>query len=566
MATRKTLKLNNSNTELRYANWLKMVIDLIAPKNLYLFAGRATGKTSDIMAERSQDIVFDMPRAPFALVGDTYMNLVTNVCKALFEGWQRKQWIEDIHYVVDKAPPTHFKKPYNRLISYKHTISVFNGCTFNLVSMDRPSTGAGNSYVHLFGDESKYLKKEKLNKLTPAIRGDYIRFGHSPYYRGQTFTSDSANPMHNEDDWMYDMEKAMNKKQILQILDCAFILNDIRKEHYIAFNEQNSVELEKVNKKLERWEERFRKIRKNSTFFYVVSSYVNADILTEEFFDDLYKDLEIEEYKISVLSIRSKLEPGAMFYGNLDKHHFFDDGYNYDYYDKFSLTETIKEISSGLRYVQHDQPLEAGVDFGNMMSMYIGQEQEHVDRGLKFFYTLSPEWIRHLADKFIAFFAPHQAKILKMRYDRAGNNYNEANEDLASKLKNAIQTDEYGKPTGWHVILESRNQRNVTHQEEFDLCVEMMGETNRNLPKLLIDKHNCREVKSSLEKAPLKRNSKGMIEKDKSSEKTLPLKKLPMESTNPSDAFKYYICKPKYLAIVKNKNASHSYTAKIRGR
>lgn len=518
------------------------------------------------MAERSQDIIFDMPRAPFAFVGDTYMNLQTNVVKSFLEGWQRKKWIEDIHYVVDKAPPNHFKKPYNRLLSYKHTISVFNGCTFNLVSMDRPSSGAGNSYVHLFGDESKYLKKEKLNKLTPAIRGDYIRFGHSPYYRGQTFTSDSANPTQREDDWMYEMEKAMDKKQILQILDCAFILNDIRKEYYIAFNQKDSSELEKINKKIERWEERFRKIRKNSTFFHVSSSYVNADILTEEFFADLYKDLELDEYKISVLSIRATLSPGAMFYGNLNEKHFFDDGYNYDYYDKYSLNDNIVETSAGLRYLQHDQPLEAGVDFGNMMSMYIGQEQGHVDRGLKFLYTLTPEWIRHLADKFTTFFEPHQHKILKIRYDRSGNNYNEANEDLASKLKNAIQVTEDGKPTGWIVILESRNQRNVTHQEEYDLCNDMMGETNRNLPKLLIDKYNCREIKGSLESAPLKRNSKGKIEKDKSSEKTLPLNQLPMKSTNPSDAFKYYICKPKYLAIVKNKNAPHSYTAKIRGK
>ena len=190
--------------------------------------------------------------------------------------------------------------------------------------MDRPSTGAGDSYIHLFGDEAKYLKKEKLNKLMPAVRGNYIQFGHSPYYLGKTFTSDAANPMQNEDDWMYEMEKTMDKKQILLILDCAFALNEIKIEYYNAFNARDENALVNIKKKMERWEERYRKVRKNSTFFYVVSSYVNANILTTEYFDNLYEELGLDEFKISVLSIRATLDPGAMFYGNLCSEHFFD--------------------------------------------------------------------------------------------------------------------------------------------------------------------------------------------------------------------------------------------------
>lgn len=564
MSTRKKIKINSENSEIRYANWLKMVIDLIAPTSLYLFAGRGTGKTSDILAERSQDIIFDMPRAPFAFVGDTYVNLQTNIIKLFLEGWQRKKWVEDIHYVVDKAPPDHFIKPFNRMLSYKHTISVFNGCTFNLVSMDRPSTGAGNSYVHLFGDEAKYLNKDKLNKLTPAIRGDYIRFGHSPFYLGHSFTSDVANPIQGEYDWMYDMKKEMDKKKILKILDCGLTLNDIRKEYYVAYNEKDEKKLVKIKTKLERWEERYKLIRENSIFFYIASSYVNADILTDEYFNKLYQTLELEEYKISVLSMRATLEPGAMFYGNLSEKHFFDDGYNYDYYDKFGLLDSIEETSAGLKYIRHNEVLEAGVDFGNMMSMLIGQRQGNIERGLKFIYTLSPEWIKQLGSKFVKYFKYHQCKVLHMRYDRSGNNYNEANEDLASKLKQAIEYDEYGNFTGWQVNLMSRGQRNVTHQEEYDLCNELMSGANIALPQLLIDKHNCKEVKSSMELAPLKRNDKNKIEKEKKSEKTLPLSRLPMESTNASDAFKYYICKPEYLLILKNKYHTHNYTAKIR--
>jgi hypothetical protein len=50
----------------------------------------------------------------------------------------------------------------------------------------------------------------------------------------------------------------------------------------------------------------------------------------------------------------------------------------------------------------------------------------------------------------------------------------------------------------------------------------------------------------------MEKDSKGAIKKIKKREK-LPLPRLPMESTNMSDAFKYLICRKKYLNLVKHK-------------
>jgi len=101
--------------------------------------------------------------------------------------------------------------------------------------------------------------------------------------------------------------------------------------------------------------------------------------------------------------------------------HFYDDGYNYDFYDQFSLKSNITQTSEGLRYIQHDRLLEAGFDAGNMMSMVFGQEQGREYRVLKNMYVITPEWIRELADQFLLFFAPHRRKILQLYYDRAAN-------------------------------------------------------------------------------------------------------------------------------------------------
>ncbi len=556
------MKINKSNTEIRHTNWLKMVIDLVAPKFLYLIAGRGAGKTSDILAERSIDISYDMPGAPLALVGDTYLNLQKNVIQTLLEGWERLGWSEAKgktigHYVLDQQPPDYFKKPYSRLRSYKHTISIINGTNYKLVSMDRPSTGAGGNYVHLLGDEVKYFKEAKLKKLTPAIRGNAMRFGHSTYYRGRTFTTDYPDATSIfEDDWILKMKKNMNKKQILDILDCALVLNDIRIEYKEAEDADNKEKLPLIQRKIERWEERYQKIRRNSTLFYIASSFINVDNLTVGYFIEQFETLEFEDYKTTILSMKPRLAKGAMFYGNLSETHFYIDGYNYDYYDRFGLKENITQSSMGLRYIRTHDKLEAGVDFGNMTSMAIGQEQWPYYRIIKNQYVLTPQWIDDLGRQFTSFFESHANKELDMYYDRAANTYNKQKQDLASKLKFYIEhyIDSAGrrKTTGWKVNLMSKGQGNITHTEEYDLMHDIMTGNVPGLPKLLIDQFECKELKSSLELAPVEKDTKGNIKKVKKSE-SLPVNRLPMESTNFSDAFKYLICRKKYLDISKAK-------------
>lgn len=551
MTLKRKIDSSQEDVEFRYANWLKQVIDLVAPKNLYAYIGRAGGKTTDILAERSMEIVYDMPGAYFAWVADTYLNAIKNVIPSLVEGWKNKGWIEGVHFVVDEQPPAHFLKPYKKPLNYKHTLSTFNGCLFKLVSMDRPSTGAGDSYQHLFGDEAKYLKEKKLNKLTPAIRGESVRFFKSPYYRGHSFTSDLANPMQGEDDWMWKMAKKMDKERIELILQCSFVVQDIKKELYHTKKEESQVKVKLVEKKLERWEERLRVLRKNSTFFYVASSYINADILTIEFFEDLFATLDFEEAAVSVLSIKPRLEKGARFYINLDETHFYDDGISYPgFYDKLSLKDTIKESCVGLKYLDSKYPIEAGFDAGNQMSLVTGQTQGETVRVLKNFATVTPKWIEDLAKEFLDFYEDHPTKVLELYYDRSANAYSKAKKDFATQLQKSIEESE-GKVTGWVVRLMSRDQGNITHSQEYDLCLQLMGRTNPNLPNLQIDLNNCRELKSSMELAPVVIKEIGgskSIQKDKSSEK-LKLSLLIMKSTNLSDAFKYFICRPEWLRI-----------------
>ncbi|MEI6436781.1 MAG: hypothetical protein WCP32_18300 [Bacteroidota bacterium] len=124
-----------------------------------MYGGRGIAKNTDILSKRAIDIIYDMPRGSFAFVSDTYVNLMTNIIPAILLGWEgRMKFLENYHFVVDTEPPANWKKPLVKTFSFKHSISTFNGCKFFLTSLDRPSTNAGISVVHHFGDESKFFE------------------------------------------------------------------------------------------------------------------------------------------------------------------------------------------------------------------------------------------------------------------------------------------------------------------------------------------------------------------------------------------------------------------------
>lgn len=527
----------------QYANWLSMAIELVQPKNLYLIAGRATAKTSEIIAQRSLNIQYDMPHSQQVFVADTYTNALRNIVPTLLEGWERKGWKLGRDYVTDQRPLAHFKSCYKPTDSFKHTISTKMGVRLILGSLDQPSGLAGNSFQHQFGDEGRLLKFQKLKKLDPAIRGEHAQFGHSVYYRGRTFTSDMPNILDGDDDWLTLQEKHMNLEQIKAAMQVGLVLNEIRCELYNAIRDRDKVKVEQLKNNLARWTERWVRVRKDSTFFYATSSFVNVDVLQEGFFRDTLKALGIEEFKSAILSLKVNITKGEKFYVNLGPHHFYEDGVNQEYYDRFKITDDFEESSRALRYIDHRQKLEAGVDFGDMCSMVTAQHRGSYLYCLKDFHTLAPESTRQLADRFLDFFKTHERKELDLYYDRSGNQYQKVRRSWAQELKDAIEK-RGGVATGWVVNLMSLNQSTIYQEEEYNFAKGLMSGANPKLPKLMIDKFQCRHLKSSLEltKTMIRTDKVGSrsIHKDKSSEK-LALHLRPMFSTNFSDAFKYLI-------------------------
>lgn len=521
--------------------------DWIDTTNFVSVGGRGVAKSTVILARRSERCVRLMPGAPLAIVANTYSNLIDNIMPAVQNGWKLDGLIEGVHYIKGKRPPEQWRRRCSVIVNdYRHVYSFWNGSVLFLGSLDNPSLLAGKSVVHLLFDETKYASDSKAARVMPILRGDAITYGRCHLYGGVTITTDMPDVTEGEYDWFFRYASEMNPERIIKIVQAASELNRLQLK-LLKLNRAGKPDIRKIariEKRIDYYEEGLLKLRKGQTFFMNVSSFVNIDILTVDYARRLYNGaLELHEFLKSVLGMRPGVRRDARFYVLFsDKHKYYD-----------GTASGVAAFSSAeLRHLDKTRPIDGGMDFGNMLSLVIGQPDGQYYRTHKNFYELPPGWFRELADQFLAFFAGHECKELNLYYDRAGNNFEKQGEDYASKIKDAIEKDASGRRTGWTVNLKSRKQSTIRQNAEFDFMHEFMRGENKKLPALLVDALNCPEMISSIEgaRAEVKyRGSVKLVAKVKKTEK-LEAKKLPRLSTNFSDAFKYLLMRREWIKAI----------------
>ena len=551
---------NNSQAERRYINQYAMVAALCMPQNFIGILGRASAKTTQFQAMRIQQAVMECPGAPFVWVCDTYSNLHKNVIPSVMEGLRFLGWEQDREYVIDRIPPVEWQRQmYNVIDKYKQVMTFWNGFTFTFVSLDRPSIGAGRSYVGLFGDEVKYWPEEKFTNIRKAVRGYRARYGASPWYRSLSLTTDMPNPNHHgEYTWVMKLAKLMDKERVKLLLQVGQQLNEARRRYVDtvgrADDQRNDRQVELAERNVQRWQQRWDELRCGTTLFLVASTLINADVLGEEFFEEELA-AGLEGINTNLLSIPEKLQKDQLFYTTLSARDFYQDGLVPEVVEQHDYG--WEEDSSALRYLMGDRPIDGGMDDGNMKSLVIGQLQGREYRVLKEFYTLPPDNERQLADRFLEYFKPHRYKLLRLYHDRAMNNYQRQGNDMARRIKQAIEEGADGRRTGWRVQLMSRGQGNIGSHQEYNFFSALLArQLQRQLFVLLIDAQACPNLKAEMEACPVvvaedKRTGRKEVRKQKKGDK-LPTNRLPQESTNLTDALKYLIMRQDWVSVWKN--------------
>jgi hypothetical protein len=520
-----------------YANDLQAKHYLLDAKNNYLITGRGGGKSTFILAQTMMRRSYDLPRATIGLVGHTFVNILEKVVPAVVKGWQSMGWIEGVHYVKGIRPPEFFVNPIWPISDYKFTISTHTGTVFVLISQDRVASANSFSLQYLVGDEVKFMNIDKLKEeVRYAIRGERLTFPDSPHLFGETFTTDM--PRLEEADWLLAYQGKVNEEQNKLIIKTALFLEALKLKRYKYQQLGNIKKLQQTDANIELIESKLRKIRRNSTFFDISSSFVNLDVIGWEQLKQWVdpKDTPIDIILSSVLSIRPK-SAQYMFYGSLTAKNFYGGEYDYTYYDRFGLTSTVIPTSDGDKDTDPMKELNCGMDFGNMCSMVVFQEKGKEIRFVKEFFVLKPENLDELADQFCMYYRNHKKKLLYYYYDRAGNKTESLSKRTqAEYFKQKVES----KREGWLVILMSKGIGDIPHARKHLLIDVILKEKDDRFPSVKINEDRCPCLKSSMQLAPLKINDKNKVEKVKTSEDRK-LSDLPMYSTNFSDAFDYPI-------------------------
>jgi hypothetical protein len=529
-----------------YLSSAQILMKLADPTFLFGELGRASGKTTHILAPRLDRVQNDMPGSCLVLGAATYKSIFDNILAGLME-YLRDTYTRGIYYEIGKQPPRHFKECATYIDDYKHTISFHNGSTVQFVSCDRPESMLGKNAAHLFIDEMLRIPKAKfMERIIPALRADRAKFGQSAYFMGITGFSSTPN-FETDEDWFLDYEKNMDIELMQCIMEMAWEL-DLRISDLemtrATFDDQKIKKLETF---VSRWQHRINEFRRGQTFYLRASSFSNLKILGIDYIENQIKSIPDEDMlNTSILSVR-KTKVKNLFWGKFGKKHIFDDSYTYRYIDTCSADMQIEQTSRNLLHCNPDLPLYLGYDPGPFSSLVVAQKnvKNKEFRIIKNFWVIHPEQQLELAKQFADFFKFHRNRQIFMHYDRAANQRNPKYRDYYEQTSDLSDSDaiilkaEIEK-YNFFLNLMSLGQGIIQYSKHYRLLNILFSQEPGKRDKILIDRNECEALISSIYHSPVKRHE-GVTMLDKSSEKKLEYKDQPYYSTQIATAAMYLI-------------------------
>ncbi len=509
-----------------YLNKMQISANLVDSRYLFAEVARGTGKTEGITGPRIVRCAYELPGEIIGLAHATYMALMSNIVPKLLSYFKTPRGEkgepllkEGIHYVVGTSKiPKHFLPSRHPIINPKHSIIFFTGAQIRLVSTDQPDSIAGSDVAHVVIEEMKHSRGAKLkSRIFPALRGGSAKAKQSHLNEGITGVSDTARVDLGEDDWFFDYEKAMDKNLIAEILTTAMHVDKA------LMNIYKGKDVEKNQRRVERWSKILRQQRKKATFYLRASSFANKDILGLNFFQNQYQTLTTDEFLSSIGNIRVRRVANMFFAYFSKKKHTYPDGYKYDTINEFSLADTFKVTCHYLKYLYSSDRLLLGYDPGHFSSLVVATKErkgKEILRIHKEHFVYHPKSHADLAAEFHSFWSDHDNKNIDLYYDRAGNQKKQKYANLTAET-DAKQLKEKLEALGWRVTLKNKKQRTIYHYEHYHLFSNIWKGVPNN-PEVLIDENGCPNLISSIFLSPLKR-AYGTIELDKTSEIRVPL-------------------------------------------
>lgn len=468
------------NPELKKMDYIKTII---------LEWARGTGK-STIIGWFIKECVIQMPKSTGILVCETYMQALSRTLPSTKEGLAMVGLFEGSDYVVGRCGASlGYEMPFQAPSRWDNVIHFSNGTIMIMVSLDMQNAGRGINSSWVVGDEAALLDKERLfNNVQTTNRSTCGGlYEDKPLCNAEIYASSVA--MTQKGQWFTDMQLLAKKKPYKVV----FIQADaLANRHNLSRD----------------W---FIRMRDNA----VSKMHFLAEIM----------------------NVRPK-KVAMGFYPALDpKKHYYRDTYDHDYLNSIGIKAAKQDFNCKQDIdLMRNKNLIMTIDWGNIITMTISQDQGERYRNLKTFYVENPKIIDDLIDEEFAPYYEDKKRannVIEFYQDRNGNN-----KQPNSRFTYAEQAIAALKRNGWKVIVKVRKgMENPGHNEKYLVVNYLLryGGT-QGLPVVEINENNCANLIVSLENAPaLEGKQPNTVVKDKSSEKS---KTLPQEhATHFSDTF-----------------------------
>lgn len=540
-----------------YYNPVQVKVNIVNARNTIVVGGRAIGKTTGIHGPRTSACITKMPGSSNGFISRTYKQFKTRILGSLVSGYKDlgfKEWDEKTntgHFIVGRKNKL-WPSPQYAIGDYTQVIHWFTGAVIVLISQDRPGDANGSNIQSLHGDEAFQFDKEDLDEnVIPALRG-MPRYEKLSEYKSITLTT--SMPLTPDAAWIFDYAKETDEQltaYIMQVYGEWYkIYMKLLKDETLSKNTILAYQVQLT--KLERL---LNDLRTDYTYYLEADSFENFHVLGKNYFRTQRRILSDEKFDTQILNLRpAGLTPGKRFYAQLLPKHFYIDYHN-PYFDQFLYLPEDKDTCLGDADCNRTLPLELSIDFGGRInSITVWQEKPHEDAvcTLKEFFAEQPEYLKHLADKFDAYYQPMATRELKIYYDVNGKKHIAQSNETDIETIQRLLID-----LGWEVTLEDIDT-NPLHNDKYEFINLMLSEQDRRIPKWRINEANCPNLKIALFNAPVKINDKGRKEKNKTSER-MDSKTPQTQATHITDTCDYYLFK-KYRVNIQQEVINYGTT------
>lgn len=428
-----------------------------------LLAGRAFGKTFLLLVCVAYFARL-LPRAKFFLAGLTFAQLLNIVLVDMADAFKGLGWQEYDpktglgHYVLFKAPPDHWPKPYKSPKTWDRCVTWITGFCLQLLSFERADANRGGNYDGGLVDESALFKQEWTNTiLMPMLyRANTHRFAgnwmHNSLY---DFTS---NPWHEDGKWVFLTEELMKKDP--------------------------------------------------NKYFFIEGNCDDNPLLHRDYKQNQEAILSPLQFRIEVLNERIAKLPNCYYPAFDFQVHCTANTFSYDQNDSGVWVPTFSDYNP-------TKPIEVSFDFNaDICSAIIGQEGPKEYRLINSLYSKVAEQnrtlVETLATKIVKTYANHEKKELFMFGDAYGSSKSAgATTTFYDQVKDIFQR------AGWKVY-SRLIEFNPDHVDKYNLIDKILLETDDRYPKLRINQNTCKSLIISVQNSPILPDFK----KDKSSERT----------------------------------------------